>query len=338
MLSGTHGDRFWSSRAVYCIRLANLLRAFLEWGMNVFSVSSSAAAIRVALVRWLSHMAPAEGRARTQAWGWVIVMLLSIAVLDWFSARDIILGALCTIPILFATLRLSLRDGMAVLLLSCALWFLLDFVLGRYEEGGLIWLTNNGIRFLMGLVASFLVAELHAALRREVALARTDALTGLANGRTFEAALDWVWHSSQRSGEPFTLAFLDLDRFKQVNDRHGHAAGDELLRQVAATIGSQLRATDLCARLGGDEFVILLSATGEAAAQSVLGRVFDALTALLAERWDAGVTLGAVAFTSPPENARQAVQLADALMYAGKAQGRGRMTLRVWPESAADEG
>jgi diguanylate cyclase (GGDEF)-like protein len=91
--------------------------------------------------------------------------------------------------------------------------------------------------------------------------AAVDLLTGLATYRVLQERLQYEIERSKRSDEPFALLFLDLDEFKQVNDRHGHEAGNEILQAVAAEIRSAVRASDVAARYGGDEFVVILTRT-----------------------------------------------------------------------------
>lgn len=116
-----------------------------------------------------------------------------------------------------------------------------------------------------------LVAALHEA-------ARTDPLTGLANRRAFEEASGRELGRARRSGAILTLLVADVDRFKQINDRFGHAAGDEALQRVAAALRQQVRGSDRAARLGGDEFALLLPDTGAEGARAAGERVRDALS------------------------------------------------------------
>src|SRR5262249_5901959 len=118
-----------------------------------------------------------------------------------------------------------------------------------------------------------LVSRLHAGILRERLLARTDPLTGAANGRTFYEAVAAEAERARRADRPLTLAYLDLDDFKQLNDRLGHAAGDAALLRVVQTVQAHLRGSDLLARLGGDEFALLLPETEAEGAAALLVRV-----------------------------------------------------------------
>ncbi len=153
--------------------------------------------------------------------------------------------------------------------------------------------------------------------------ARTDALTGLANRAAFTSALEFAIADPDRH---LALLFLDLDDFKTVNDRLGHAKGDELLRAISRRLRAAIRPDDLCARLGGDEFAVLLQDaedTADAVAHRLVGLV-AAPVSLGGRIVHVGVSVG-LAFATADTSAERLVQQADIAMYAAKAQGKGRV-------------
>jgi diguanylate cyclase (GGDEF)-like protein len=159
--------------------------------------------------------------------------------------------------------------------------------------------------------------------------ARQDPLTGLPNRAAFREACERARALAQRKREPLSLGILDLDRFKSVNDRHGHATGDEVLRRAATIISRSLRTSDLLARWGGEEFVALLPNAGQRGAVQCLER---ALQALRQERFrGADGTEFSVTFSAGvvqyPEGAtmEEAVSTADRLLYLAKVAGRNRV-------------
>ena len=120
--------------------------------------------------------------------------------------------------------------------------------------------------------------------RKEVAdqialLAQTDALTGLANRRSFIDALRRAFAHAEAGGKPFALLYIDVDHFKEVNDRLGHASGDALLEALAARLKGHCRAGDVVARLGGDEFAILQSKARDEASAAAMAAKICALAA-----------------------------------------------------------
>ncbi|GGK27570.1 GGDEF domain-containing protein [Salinarimonas ramus] len=181
------------------------------------------------------------------------------------------------------------------------------------------------VRFVYGTLRTSL--DNREALER---LTRTDPLTGLAN----RLALDEALAEDAASGQPASVLCFDLDRFKAVNDTMGHAAGDELLRQVAARVGGLVGPRDLLARQGGDEFVVLRRgpedprALGEAIVEA-LAHPF----VLPGGRAEIGASVGIAAAPTPEAPARLLVAQADAALYTAKAEGRGRVC--GWPPRSA---
>ena len=163
-------------------------------------------------------------------------------------------------------------------------------------------------------------AELEDANRRLDALSRTDVLTGLANRRSFVEA------AGQRlATQANALLMIDIDHFKAINDRHGHAAGDAALRSVADALQGTLREHDLLARWGGEEFIALLDADG---AQPVAERLREAVAAI---RFRFGETSPALrvsiglSITATGEALESAASRADAALYDAKRSGRDRV-------------
>jgi len=164
-------------------------------------------------------------------------------------------------------------------------------------------------------------------------LASLDGLTGIPNRRQFDATLLKEWHRCQRNGQPLSLIVADVDFFKKYNDTLGHAAGDRVLQEVAATLRQGARRPgDLVARYGGEEFVLLLPETDAASARDMA----HALQALLQEKAlphpdssvSASITLSMGGTTLVPTAETldpQFFACADAALYAAKAQGRNRV-------------
>jgi len=171
-------------------------------------------------------------------------------------------------------------------------------------------------------------------------LALHDALTDLPNSRLFEERLEQALASASRTGEQIAVLFLDLDRFKAVNDTYGHQTGDELLRAVADRLRQLVRSTDTVARMGGDEFaVILRDARDLMAVERLAGALVTAMSQPFALRGvtvEVGASVG-VALNGPSPSACQSVvRRADAAMYLAKAAGRGCHRLD-WDERPADQ-
>jgi len=161
--------------------------------------------------------------------------------------------------------------------------------------------------------------DLAAAYQR---LAVTDALTGLANRRGIDQHMRREVARVLRHGYRLSFALLDIDHFKNVNDRFGHGVGDEVLRRVSESMSRTLRASDLAARWGGEEFLVVLTDTGLEGARMCAERIRAAVEALSVARVG-NVTISAgVAELSPGEDLSIALLRADEMLYKAKASGR----------------
>ncbi len=154
------------------------------------------------------------------------------------------------------------------------------------------------------------------------ALARTDALTGLANRRVFEERLQEELRRSARSRRSFALVILDLDRFKEINDRYGHQAGDEALRAFAQTIRGHARHIDFVARFAGDEFAMVLVDVDRAAAHTIVARLLDAIRQIALSVPIQVTASAGVALSFPVDTGETLVERADAALYDAKQSGR----------------
>lgn len=185
---------------------------------------------------------------------------------------------------------------------------------------------------IVGAVLVFQDVTNSRALQKQLAHSAThDALTGLPNRLAFERALIAVSDQARLELRNHALCFIDLDRFKPVNDTAGHAAGDELLRHVAATIRTVCRRNDFAARIGGDEFALILSDCPLAAAERIALRLVDAI-ADIDFVWDGrahnvGASVGITAIHPRSGAAAELMSEADSACYAAKAAGRGRVAL-----------
>ncbi|QSX78860.1 sensor domain-containing diguanylate cyclase [Agrilutibacter solisilvae] len=162
-------------------------------------------------------------------------------------------------------------------------------------------------------------------------LARVDVLTGLANRRQLDERFDLALKRLQRHGPPIALMFLDVDRFKHINDTWGHAVGDTVLRTFAQRLRECTRASDLIARLGGDEFVVLIEdAMLPGSAEAIAGKLIATMGApVLIEGASLHVTTSiGIAYASRPAEATTLMTAADAALYDAKKAGRNTWRMR----------
>lgn len=180
--------------------------------------------------------------------------------------------------------------------------------------------------------ASILCAAVASKLDRNnriVCDLRRDSLTGLANRAAFHEAFDKAASLSIRSGQPLSVGIIDLDHFKDVNDRHGHPAGDAVLTAAATLIEKTCRSSDFVARWGGEEFVVFLQNTDVADAHRALTKVLETLRATplaISDDESLSITFSAgIALWTEGASAEEAISEADHFLYIAKAEGRNKI-------------
>ena len=159
------------------------------------------------------------------------------------------------------------------------------------------------------------------------AQARRDMLTGLDNRRVFEERIGSLLETARRHGRPITMASMDLDHFKQINDNLGHAAGDNALQMVARALTGMVRMGDLLVRMGGDEFILVLPDTALEVARLLAERLCAAVDALELNAGDGarlGVSIGLVQWSREMSKADW-LQRTDEVLYQAKKSGRCRV-------------
>jgi diguanylate cyclase (GGDEF)-like protein len=219
----------------------------------------------------------------------------------------------------------------------------------RVEESTYSFYLNQAVRALVAMVILFsvyivyqqlqitrlrnqLTAQIQSLTKVEVLatevykLAALDQLTGLYNRRSGEQRLVEEMSRARRHGRPLTVLVLDLDGLKQVNDKHGHAAGDLMLKTFAERLNRAIRGSDLAVRLGGDEFMILLPECRLEEVRHVLGRLSGVVIECEGEKLVTSFSCGWTDL-KPGETPEELLQRADQAMYANKRAGKGQQQL-----------
>jgi diguanylate cyclase (GGDEF)-like protein len=251
------------------------------------------------------------------------LLLALVTWLDVATGPEAAFSIFYLVPIVLASWYLRWAHAVLFVLASGALWLLADQLAGAvYAQLGVAY-WNTAVRTGVFLVVAFIVTALRNALQHERDLARTDALTGVANARYFFELARREQRRARRYRTPITIAYFDLDGFKQINDTRGHDAGDQVLTRVADALAQSVREIDVVARLGGDEFVILLPQADAEGARIVLDRMHTELARVREAGWPIAWSIGVATFATPPEDVEELVRAADRLMYSVKHAGGG---------------
>ncbi len=179
------------------------------------------------------------------------------------------------------------------------------------------------------------LAQWNKARHRVRYLSRTDLLTGLANRRLLEEQIEAELSRTRRQPSAISLAFVDCDQFKQLNDQFGHPVGDDLLVRIADVLRENIRDYDTAARVGGDEFAILFPETSTDDATAAAERLHERLQQCShTAHWDASFSIGVATFEEPPNNARELIAAADSLMYEVKRTSGNAIRHNSFPAKA----
>ncbi len=189
---------------------------------------------------------------------------------------------------------------------------------------------------LVAYVTTMLSADMRYGLSRAKFLSQTDELTGLLNLRGFTTMADRSFAQSARYKHPLSLIMIDSDNLKPVNDKHGHEAGNQLLRYLSRSIVAELRTTDTAARYGGDEFVVMLPETGPDGALDVAERIRESIASRPLEveghRLRVTVSIGVASFPGDSSTMEGVLSRADRAMYVAKQSGRNKV-VRFQPDA-----
>jgi len=262
--------------------------------------------------------------------GAAFLLSILVALLDNLTGSEISFSILYLAPVGIAAWHGSRETGFLLAIWSGVLGLAADLWSGTEYSDGFIAYWNALVLLGFFLIISFLLSRLGRTLDMVHQQAHLDPLTELPNSRRFMEMVEGELKRMKRYRRPLTLAYVDLDNFKVVNDTKGHDEGDRVLREVARVLRANVRETDRVARLGGDEFCALLPETGEDGAYKVLEKVREGILALAkSEGWPVTISLGAATFLEVPASAREAIQRADSIMYQVKRAGKNSMLLEV---------
>jgi diguanylate cyclase (GGDEF)-like protein len=268
-----------------------------------------------------------------------IVVVAIVGLVDFATGVEVRIFPLYFLPVALTAWYAKARWGTVIASVSGLAWMLSNLLAGRQYSSRVVWEINVFVQITAFALVGALISLLKSRLVLEEGLSRRDSLTALPNSRAFYETANILMAEARRYNNPITFAYLDLDNFKSVNDLYGHEQGDEVLRQVAAILREQTRASDVLARIGGDEFVLLLPNTNPDGAKVLLNRVCCTTAETMQMRkWPVTVSIGAVCFLRVPSTVEDGVKQTDSLMYRAKESGRNRVHFDVQQSSSNSSG
>lgn len=257
-----------------------------------------------------------------------------VGAVDYLTGYEISMSVLYLGPVAMAAWYAERWTGIAIAVFSCASWYFADLAAGNQYSHSAIPVWNALVRFGYFLITALLLTTLRRSLRRYQYLVRTDSLTGLYGRRAFLDRLEHDLALAQRRMAALTLAYIDVDDFRAVNDAHGHAGGDRVLREIGRVLKATVRKTDTAARVGGDEFALVFPDTDASEAHQIVSK----LTRELREAFGASsrrvtCSIGVVTFLESAPSRERAIAAADEVMYQVKHRGKDAVEFSVFCEA-----
>jgi diguanylate cyclase (GGDEF)-like protein len=262
------------------------------------------------------------------AFGFILIAF--IGIIRYLTGPELAFSLFFLLPISLGTWFVGRWVGILLSVMSAVVWLATDLIGGQSYSHPVIPIVNETFRLSVFLIVVVILSTLKGVLEREKMFARKDFLTGIANRQAFFEFAGIEINRCRRHEYPLTIAYIDCDNFKVINDRFGHQTGDNLLCSVANTLQKSIRVTDIVARLGGDEFAILLPETGYKPAEVVIRKIQKILLDVMQKnRWPITFSFGVVTFHSPPNTVDEIIKRADVLMYSAKQSGKNMIKHEV---------
>ncbi len=266
------------------------------------------------------------GWRRWAAWSLCVGAILLFGALRTATDAEFTFASLAVLPVLVIAWMDGKRNGLFVAVFATTAWIVGDIIVSerQFSAQWIPW-ANAATRLMTYSLVALLAAQVRRQLEREHEYATRDTLTRLMNRRAFFEAGTAEVERSKRYAHPLTVAFLDLDDFKRLNDTQGHDAGDAALRATARALLRALRSSDRVARLGGDEFAVLLPEIDYDAAAEAGRKISIAVNTALKDFPPVKASIGVAWFGEADRSFPAMLKAADELMYEVKEGGKNDM-------------
>ena len=247
------------------------------------------------------------------------ILIGIIGFIDYLTGHEFAVSVFYVLPIFLVTWFTNRRLGLVISVASTIIWLVADIATGQTYSSPFIPFWNSFIRFAFFMIITILLSSLKSSLE----LAHTDHLTSAINSRYFYEIVQMEMNRSQRNQQPFTIAYIDLDNFKAVNDRFGHVVGDQVLIALVSSIRKVIRKSDFIARLGGDEFAVLFPETDQEATRIIFSKIQNSFMEAVQQRnWSVTFSCGVVTCRVTPQTISELIRTTDELMYSAKSDGK----------------
>ena len=257
----------------------------------------------------------------------VAILITSIIIaMRFVTSEEFAFSALFLIPIVFATWYINISAGSFIAIVSIITWLVSDLYKINSFSSPYVPFINETLRFSVFIFIVFLISNLQESLIKAKKIALIDPLTKVFNRRGINILLELKMAEMINIFSAFSVAYIDFDNFKYINDQHGHQTGDELLINVARLLQDTLRDNDILARLGGDEFMIFMPEVEGDMAMGQLHNAVESLLALMKQyNWPVTCSVGVVTYNTPPSSVDEIFKQADESMYNVKKSGKNNI-------------
>lgn len=256
------------------------------------------------------------------------LLIMLVTTLDYITGFEVSFFIFYSVPIILASWYLGRKYGIITAFTCIVGWAVADYLAGHTYSHPFIPYWNGTSRLVFFIFMAVSVREMKEKYEMEIRNSTIDSMTNILNSRGFYLHVRSLFNLLKRDKHCFTLAYIDVDNFKHVNDTMGHAEGDAVLIDIASTMKKTIRSSDIACRMGGDEFVIFLPKTNKEQAAIALNNLKTALDDMASERaWPIGFSVGAGVYDSTDIDLDAALNQSDNLMYTVKKSGKGRVTI-----------
>jgi len=261
-----------------------------------------------------------------------LVLVAVIGAADYLTGYEISFSIFYLVPVALAAWYGKRHYGTVLATVSSIVWLAMDATAGHRYVSVAILIWNAAVRFGFFIVIARLITSQKQQLIRERESARIDHLTGVLNMNGFLQEAGILWELARRYEHTTAVGYIDLDNFKCVNDTHGHAMGDALLKSIASVIRESLRSTDVIGRLGGDEFAVILPETSREDAEKVFRKIHEKqLQQVRMKGCLVTLSIGITVFHASYPSLEEALKNSDDLMYRIKRTGRNNILIEELP-------